>query len=294
MLDTAINYRYQRAERSVGRGLTGAIDKGTVKRDEVFVATKGGYLAPDSESKIPPEKWVELELVAKEVLDPADIVDGCHAMSVSYLRDQFERSRANLGLETVDLFYLHNAPDAQLSVVGHDEFVRRLTEAFGLLEELRQAGHLGAYGLATWDCLRVERGSPTHFSLEEAVLIARSVGGDRHGFRFIQFPFSLGMPEAAVSRNQTVNGGKVTLFEAAERLGVGCFTSVPLLQGQLARVGPVATGLTAAQTAIQFARSAPGTIGPLVGQKEPRHLAENLELAVRPPWPRREFETYLS
>lgn len=294
VLDTAINYRYQRAERSLGRGLARAIAKGAVKREEVFVATKAGYLAPDSEAKVPPEKWVELELVAKEVLDPADIVDGCHAMSVSFLRDQFERSRANLGLETVDLFYLHNAPDAQLPIIGHDEFVRRLGEAFGLLEELRQSGHIGAYGLATWDCLRAARDSPGYFSLEEAVRLARSVGGDRHGFRFIQFPFSLGMPEAAVHPNQTVSGDRVTLFEAARRLGVACFTSVPLLQGQLARVGPVASGLSAAQTAIQFARSAPGTIGPLVGQKDPRHLAENLELATRPPWERREFETYLS
>jgi aryl-alcohol dehydrogenase-like predicted oxidoreductase len=294
VLDTAINYRYQRAERSIGRGLARAIDRGPVRRDEVFVATKCGYLAPDGESKTPPDRWVEAELVKKEVLDPADIVDDCHAMSVSYLRDQFERSRTNLSLETIDLLYLHNAPDAQLPVVGHDEFVRRLTDAFEFLEELRSAGHLGAYGLATWDCLRAARGSPGYFSVEEAVVVARGIAGERHGFRFIQFPFSFGMPEAAVQRNQSVKGERVTLFGAAHRLGLGCFTSVPLLQGQLARVGPVAEGLTAAQTAIQFARSAPGTIGPLVGQKEPDHLAENLQLAQRAPWERREFQSYLA
>jgi aryl-alcohol dehydrogenase-like predicted oxidoreductase len=294
VLDTAINYRYQRAERSVGRGLVRALGHGPVRRDEVFVATKCGYLAPDSEAKIPLDRWVEAELVTKEILDPADIVDDCHAMSVSYLRDQVERSRANLGLETIDLLYLHNAPDAQLPVVGHDEFVRRLTEAFGLLEELRSTGRLGAYGLATWDCLRAARGSPGYLSLEEAVGVAREVAGDHHGFRFVQFPFSLGMPEAGVQRNQTVKGDKVTLFDAAHRLGVGCFTSVPLLQGQLARVGPASDGLSPAQTAIQFARSAPGTIGPLVGQKEARHLAENLKLADRAPWDRREFQSYLA
>ncbi|MGA7846239.1 MAG: aldo/keto reductase [Thermoplasmata archaeon] len=294
VLDTAINYRYQRAERSVGRGLAWAIDHGPVQRDEVFVATKCGYLAPDGESKTPPDRWVETELVAKEVLDPADIVDDCHAMSVSYLRDQFERSRVNLSLETIDLLYLHNAPDAQLPVVGHDEFARRLVEAFRFLEELRSAGRLGAYGLATWDCLRAARGTAGYFSVEEAVTVARGVGGEHHGFRFIQFPFSLGMPEAAVQRNQTVRGEKVTLFDAAHRLGLGCFTSVPLLQGQLARVGPVSDGLSAAQTAIQFARSAPGTIGPLVGQKEPVHLAENLKLAGRAPWEPHEFQSYLA
>ncbi|MGC2288700.1 MAG: aldo/keto reductase [Thermoplasmata archaeon] len=294
VVDTAINYRYQRAERSIGRGIRRALAPGQVQRDELFLATKCGYLAPDGESKIAPDRWVETELVAKEILDPADIVDDCHAMSVSFLRDQFERSRTNVGLESIDLLYLHNAPDAQLPAVGHDEFVRRLTEAFGLLEELRASGRLGAYGLATWDCLRCARGSAAYFSIEEGVLAARSVAGQKHGFRFIQFPFSLGMPEAAVQRNQTVKGEKVTLFEAAQRLGLGCFTSVPLLQGQLARVGPVADGFSAAQTAIQFARSAPGTIGPLVGQKEPDHLAENLRLADRSPWERRQFQTYLA
>jgi aryl-alcohol dehydrogenase-like predicted oxidoreductase len=294
VLDTAINYRYQRAERSIGRGLARALGQKSLRRDEVFVATKCGYLAPDGESKIAPDRWVEAELVAKEVLDPADLVDDCHAMSVSYLRDQIERSRNNIGIDTIDLLYLHNAPDAQLPVVGREEFTRRLTEAFGLLEEYRASGRLGAYGLATWDCLRAARGSVGYFSLEEGIAAAKSVAGEQHGFRFIQFPFSLGMPEAAVERNQWVKGEKLTLFEAAQRLGIGCFTSVPLLQGQLARVGPVTDGLSAAQTAIQFARSAPGTIGPLVGQKEPGHLSENLQLADRSPWDRREFQSYLT
>ncbi len=294
VVDTAINYRHQRAERCVGRAVARAIDRGVVGRDEVFVASKNGYLAPDAESRLSPSQWVEAELLAREVLDPADVVDDCHAMSVPYLRDQFERSRRNLGLETVDLLYLHNAPDAQLPSVGPDEFRRRLREAFGLYEEFRSKGWIGAYGLATWDCLRVPRSSPAYFSLETAVAEARAVGGDAHGLRYVQFPFSLGMPEASVARTQTVNGDRLPLFDAARRLGLGCFTSVPLLQGQLARVGPVTDGLTAAQTAIQFARSAPGTIGPLIGQKEPAHLSENLELAGVEPWDGREFRNHLS
>jgi aryl-alcohol dehydrogenase-like predicted oxidoreductase len=294
VLDTAINYRYQRAERSVGRALAHLIDRSAVARDEVFVSTKNGYLAPDAEARVPADRWIEQELVAKEVLDPADIVDDCHAMSRSYLQDQLERSRGNLGLGTIDLLYLHNAPDAQLPVVGPEEFSRRLLDAFRLYEEFRSRGKVVAYGLATWECLRVKKGSPGYYSLEAAVNVAREAGGEHHGFRFIQFPFNLGMPEAAVVRNQTVRNEKMTLFEAASKLGIGCFTSVPLLQGQLARVGPAANGFTAAQTAIQFARSAPGNLGPLVGQKDPRHVAENLELARRSPWDAREFGMYLA
>lgn len=294
VLDTAINYRYQRAERSIGRAVARLIDSGEVTRDEVFVASKNGYFAPDAESRIPPERWVEEALVRPGILDPKDIVDHCHSMSRSYLTDQFARSRRNLGLGTVDLLYLHNGPDAQIPIVGRDVFVARLEDAFRLFEEFRAEGQLGYYGLATWDCLRARRSAPEYFALETAVLLARKVGGSDHGFRFVQFPFNLAMPEAASVRNQPVGRDVVSLFEAAHRFGLGCFTSVPLVQGQLARSGPKRNGLTPAQTALQFARSAPGTLGPLVGQKRSEHLSENLEVAERPPWKLESFDALLA
>jgi aryl-alcohol dehydrogenase-like predicted oxidoreductase len=294
LFDTAINYRYQRAERSVGRALGRAIERGTVGRDEVFVSTKVGYLAPDSESSVPLDRWVATELVDPGVLDPADIVDGSHALSGSYLEDQFGRSRTNLALETVDLLYLHNAPDAQLATVGAAEFRRRLEGAFEVCERFRRAGQLGFYGLATWDCLRVPPRAEGHFELSEAVGVAERVGGRDHGFRFIQFPFNLSMPEAATWPTQVMGSRTVPLFEAAVGLGIGCFTSVPLLQGRLARGKTRPDGLTAAQAALQFARSAPGNLAALVGQKRPEHLSENLDLAQRHPWNEVEFRAALT
>ncbi len=294
VLDTAINYRYQRAERSVGRALARLIERGEVQREEVFVATKNGYFAPDAESATPADRWVAEELLKPGILREEDVVDGCHAMSPPYLTDQLERSRRNLGLATLDLVYLHNAPDAQLPTVGREEFAVRLEEAFRLYERQRDAKRLRSYGLATWDCLRVRPNDANFFSLEDGIRIARKVGGEDHGFRFIQFPFNVGMPEAAFVRNQSVDGDHRTLFEAARTFGVGCFTSVPLFQGQLARAGPKRNGLSSAQTALQFARSAPGAIGPLVGQKSPEHLSENLELAARPPWNPDQFRELLT
>jgi len=294
VLDTAINYRHQRAERSVGRALARLLEKGEVARDEVFVATKSGYLAPDAESRLEPGEWVREELLRPGVLKPSEVVDDCHAMTPNYLADQFERSRRNLLLDSVDLLYLHNGPDAQLPVVGREEFECRLEAAFGFYESLRSRGLLGAYGIATWDCLRIPRADAGYFSLASAVRIAEKVGGKGHGFRYVQFPFNLAMPEAAVVHNQIVTDERLTLFEAAQRLGVACFTSVPLLQGQLARAGPKRQGLTPAQTALQFARSAPGTLGPLIGQKSSEHLAENLEVASLAPWDSAGFRDVLT
>ncbi len=294
VLDTAINYRHQRAERSVGRALGRLLESGDARRDEVFLATKSGYLAPDAEAGVPAPAWIERELVRPGILDPRDVVDGCHAMSPAYLRDQFERSRQNLGVETIDLLYLHNAPDAQLPSVGREAFLGRLEAAFTVYEGLRDAGQLGLYGLATWDCLRAPSGDPGHFSLESAVRIAKKVGGEDHGFRFVQFPFNLAMAEAWTAPTQRVGAARLPLFAAASKFGLGCFTSVPLLQGQLARTGPRRSGLSAAQTALQFARSVPGTVGPLVGQKGPEHLSENLEVAGRRPWDEATFASLLT
>jgi aryl-alcohol dehydrogenase-like predicted oxidoreductase len=294
VLDTAINYRYQRAERSVGRALARAVERGTVGREEVFIATKNGYLAPDASNGPPSKQWVEEELLRPGVLAPEDVVDGCHAISPSYLRHQFARSLENLGTTSVDLLYLHNAPDTQIPVVGRDVFLARLEEVFALYERFRDDGRLGAYGLATWGCLRVPSSAPEHFALETALRLARKVGGESHGFRFVQFPFNLAMPEAWVAPTQPVRGERLPALVAASRLGLGCFTSVPLAQGRLARGTAKRNGLSAAQTALQFARSAPGTIGPLVGLKLAEHLSEGLEVAARRPWDEATFTAFAS
>jgi aryl-alcohol dehydrogenase-like predicted oxidoreductase len=57
VIDTAINYRYQRAERSVARALTSLTSKGSISRGQVFVSTKNGYLAPDDEHPGGPDRY---------------------------------------------------------------------------------------------------------------------------------------------------------------------------------------------------------------------------------------------
>jgi aryl-alcohol dehydrogenase-like predicted oxidoreductase len=294
VLDTAINYRHQRAERSLGRSVRRLLRVTPVRRDEVFISTKVGYLAPDGESSMDPRAWVEETLIRPGILDPADIVDGSHALSPDYLRDQVARSRVNLGLETIDLLYLHNPADAQLATLGRPEFAKRMGAAFQTLEELRKQGWLRHYGMATWETFRVAAGDPGYLSLEEIVGWARAAGGPSHGFAAIQFPFNLLMPEGATLTEQSVGGERCSTFEAARRLGIACFTSVPLAQGRLARHGLSRDGLSPAQSALQAARSAPSTTAPVAGLKQPEHLSEALALAERPPWDAVAFAETLS
>ena len=66
-------------------------------------------------------------------------------------------------------------------------------------------------------------------------------------------------------------------------------TSVPLLQTQVLPHVPASfadqmPGLTTqAQRAIQFVRSTPGVLAPLVGMRRPEHVQENAALATVPP-----------
>jgi len=56
----------------------------------------------------------------------------------------------------------------------------------------------------------VPSGSSGYHSLGRVVDLAREVGGESHGFRFIQLPFNLAMPEARTLSNQTLGGHQVS------------------------------------------------------------------------------------
>src|ERR1700682_6368083 len=47
-IDTSLNYRNQRSERSIGTALQQAVEAGHVQRDQVVICTKAGYLVPDA------------------------------------------------------------------------------------------------------------------------------------------------------------------------------------------------------------------------------------------------------
>src|SRR4029453_4881097 len=134
VFDTAINYRGQRSERAIGRALASAFEEGRASRDEVFVSTKGGYLPHDSEDSRPGRRYVQDSFVTSGLAPAGEIAQGCHCIAPGYLRDQIARSRANLGLETVDLYYLHNV-ETQLTQVDRAVFEKRLARAIEVVEE---------------------------------------------------------------------------------------------------------------------------------------------------------------
>jgi aryl-alcohol dehydrogenase-like predicted oxidoreductase len=292
VVDSAINYRFQRSERAVGEALRELFHKG-FGRDEIMVCTKAGFLTPDGEMPADPNMYFSQEFLERGVFRVEDIAAGCHCMAPGYLADQLDRSRRNLGLETIDVFYLHN-PETQLSEVPPEEFRRRIREAFLFLEAAVASKQIRAYGMATWNSFREDPKEAGFLSLAEMVQIAKDVAGDDHHFRFVQLPFNLAMPEALTRPNQAVDGRSVPMVQAARAAGVALVTSAALLQGQLTKNLPAfingALGLKDnASLALQFARSVPGLTTALVGMSQVRHVKANLELIGVQPASREQF-----
>jgi len=290
LLDTAINYRHQRSERNIGAALAQLFQAGELQRDEVVVCTKAGYLSFDGEMPADPRQYFQREYVEPGLLDPAEIAGGMHCMAPRYLASQIERSRKNLGLETLDVFYVHN-PESQFASVDGATFRARLQAAFVMLEQAVREGKLRYYGAATWGGFRVPAEAPDALHLSEMLDAAREAGGDQHHFRFIQLPFNLAMPEAYAFRNQTLGGEPASTLTLAAAAGVVVVGSATLYQGQLTRDLPAFLRerlgtATDSESAIQFSRSAPGLATALVGMSRAEHVAANLkvaELALTPP-----------
>lgn len=322
VIDTAINYRFQRSERAIGQALRellesprfpaprshtagagedssplppvpgfspvekGAGDKDHFARDELVIATKGGYVPFDGDFPADPRGYIVETFIRPGIARPEDFVNG-HCMAPAYLRHQLEQSRRNLGLTCIDIYYVHN-PESQLGAIPRDEFRRRLRAAFEALEAAVAEGLIRMYGTATWNGYRTSDRAPDYLSLAEVVALAREVGGGGHHFKVIQLPYNLAMTEALTRPNQAIGDLAVPVLEAASRFGISVVTSAALVQGRLADplpafIAKALPGLKSdAQRALQFARSTPGVSVALVGMSQVRHVEENLALARLP------------
>lgn len=289
VVDSAINYRLQRSERSIGTALKELGAKG-YDRDEIVIASKGGFIPYDGTPPKDPRAYIEQTFINSGLATAADIVAGCHCMTPKYLRNQLDASLRNLDLEALDIYYLHN-PETQLGKITAEEFDSRLVKAFEALEGAASAGKIRMYGIATWNCFRNPTDAKDYLSLAHVIELAEQAGGKNHRFNVIQLPLNLGMSEALSSQNQPLHGHQHTVLEAAQEFGITVMCSASVLQGQLTRNLPpiireTFIGLqTDGQRALQFVRSTPGVTTALVGMKQQKHVDENLQTARIAPAP---------
>lgn len=288
VIDTAINYRNMKSERAVGQALR-VLQREGIGRGAVLVSTKGGYVAADAALGMSWADCVHQAYVLPGLIT-AEEAARAHSLSAPYLRRSLQQSLRNLGLQQVDVYFLHN-PEVARAAQGPVEFRRTLRAAFLLLEEAVAAGQVGLYGLATWDALRVWPEDPRHIALAEALEVAREVAGERHHFGVVQLPYNIRDAEALWAPTQVVGGHRLPALQAAAELGLYTFTSGTLLQGhgldeeRLARLRAATGGLAQPAALLQAARSVP-TIGTaLLGMRRVAHVEAALAVAALAPRP---------
>lgn len=295
VIDSAINYRAMKSEKSIGRSITRLVNDGIISRDEIFVSTKNGYITNDGDyPMLDVWEYIQRMYISTGIIKAEDISSGYNVLNPAYIEKCIERSRFNLKLDTLDLVYIHNAFESWNQDVSKNKFFDMLAKVFEVYEKFRSKNKIRYYGMATWTCFRVGEENKEYLSLDEVYNIAKSIGGVDHGFRFIQLPYNLAYSEALFLKNQNVGDEKkLTILEAAKRLKIGVFSSVPLLQGKLiqTKIPDYSETLTdPIMKLLQIIRSSPSIIAPLIGQKKMDHVNKNNKISEIPPLSEEEFK----
>src|ERR1700682_584890 len=156
-----------------------------------------------------PNEYFYREYIQPGIFKPNEIVQGSHCMTPRFLENQMTRSLRNLGVESIDVYYLHN-PETQLAEVSRPDFLERVRDAFIYLESAVASGKIQFYGMATWSGFRQEATARDSMQLAEFEQLARDIAGETQRFRFVQLPFNLAMTEALTLGNQTIAGNVKT------------------------------------------------------------------------------------
>ena len=290
VFDTALSDRNFTSERVLGHALARAFAEGVVARDEVIVVTKGGELTLDAEALTTghPQRQLAATYVDSGVLDPETVVSG-NCLAPRFLLDQIDRSRRNLGLETLDV-YLVQEPELHLRELGPGPFRKRLREVFEGLEGAVQDGRIGAYGVCSWAGFLVPHSDRNHLSLVDVFEAALDAGSADHHLRALQLPYGLAMGEGAGSASQLgPDGQSHAILEELDGTGTAVLASAPLYGGRLVGRLPkeireaLPETTSDAQACLQFVRSTPGITSAVVGMTDPDHVDDDLALTLQPP-----------
>lgn len=292
VIDTAPNYRAERSEAVVGRALAAAAAEG-VRREDVLVCTKIGFLPYHLECPSDPHRYYQQRFVDTGILRPEWMHDTSQCFHPDYIAWQLKESLGRLRSGWVDLYYLHN-PEALCLSLTPTQAENVLRAAMRKLAALCQAGKVRFVGLSTWGAFVNESG-PERLALAQLVEWAAKEGLGTH-LRFVQLPLNLAMPTALTTPTQTHQSRTWSAIRLARHLGLAVFASAPFMNGTLLHkpLPPELAELlpgtrTDAQRCLEFSRSAPGVSSCLVGTTNLDHLQEVLEVAFRPPLAENDF-----
>jgi aryl-alcohol dehydrogenase-like predicted oxidoreductase len=297
LIDTASNYRYGQSEKEIGIAIQEMIRAEEVKREELIICSKGGFIQLDFPFPANPYTWIEENIIEKGLATKEEIELDQHCMSPDFLEWSCKKSLENLQVKSLDIYFLHN-PEMQYLRLGEKAFYKQIEKVFARFEKLVDEGLCNSYGVAVWNGFVSQSGEL--INLKKLVDIAKKVGGENHRFRYIQTPFNMAKTHIYTQNTQSIDGEACTLLQAAFRLGVGVISSSSLLQMNLFKksfspesgviLDKSMTLNSDIQLALQFVRSTPGIISSLFGSIKPLHVKQNVEISKVKSVPRAKYD----
>ena len=226
-----------KSERVIRAALLYLMKEKNISRNELFIITKGGFIPEDADDfTLGGENIVE-NLIKKGKTIKEDFVGNFYSMHPNFLKFSIEKSLNNLGINTIDLFYLQNSAEVVMPLIGKEKYMENLSRCFELFEKMILENKIKTYGLATSLCFRAKEEEKNLFlNLSEVKALAEKIGGKNNGFKFIQVPVNLIAFECFSQKWQIIKEKEVNLFTSAEFNEVNVISSQPLYQGNLMKI----------------------------------------------------------
>ncbi|MCY7361217.1 MAG: aldo/keto reductase, partial [Ignavibacteria bacterium] len=222
VIDTSSNYANGRSEELVGKIISDLITENKIKRENIFLITKGGYIQGQN------YKFAsDLKKEGKPFNEVVELSENLwHCISPDFLEDQINRQLHRLNQSYVDVYLLHNpeyylnrAKDQNIDLtVARNIYYSRIKKAFEFLETKVSEGKILSYG-ASSNTFISHSNEYDFTSLEKVFEIANSIS-EKHNFKVVQFPFNLFEAGAITNKNQSDNTKTVLEFSSDNNLTV--------------------------------------------------------------------------
>ena len=268
-IDGAINYRGMLSEKDEGIELRKLIESGAIRREDFCITSKAGLLFGDITERINPKMYFE------NILKPQGITekdfyqyDGLYqTLNPVFFEIALEKSLQNLGLETIDIHYIH-IPEISRSGMSEADFYDKMEKLFFWYEDKVKEGKIKSYGIALEYMGKEPMEAKWHFELEEIKRRADIAGKGSSSLMYVIFEYNIDCPYPKNTLSQTVAGEKVTLAEACHRLGLETVASMPFAMGDALKNHSV-------KELLEFALC--GTDHVIVGSKNVKHIEEIMQ-----------------
>jgi hypothetical protein len=215
LIDTSANYTDGLSEMLVGQVLQ------DYPREKLIVVTKGGYIQGQNMELAQKYKFPEIVYYGEGIW---------HCIHPDFLQTQVQRSLDRMRLKKIDIYLLHN-PEYFLTekehhggpvASDHEEFYRRVRDAFRFLESEVDRERISWYGISS-NNYGMALSEPAMTSVSRCLAEARALRKDHH-FRVIQLPMNLYESGGALE----VNNGARTVLEFCRQEGLGVLINRPL------------------------------------------------------------------